>query len=799
MNEAQPNTALSIKFLQDYRPGGPWILTAIGVDRQFIKTKTFTPENEAELAAWVEECNKGTRNVYFHVNPATGKLDKKAEKTDMAAMEWLHVDVDPEPGMDFRREQERILKMLQKNNALPKPTLIIFSGGGYQAFWKLDQPIPIDGNEAKAEDAELYNLQIELLVNGDSCHNVDRIMRLPGTVNWPNEKKRKRGQTPVMAEVVLWEPDRVFPLSTFTKAPKRDADGSLGQGSNIPVNVPGNVRRVTDLSAELPAGVSERCKVVINQGLDTEQPLKGDNSRSEWLHYVCCELVRHDTPDEMIYGIITDPEWAISASVLDKGNSAQIDRYAKRQIQRAKESNIDPWLEHLNRRYALVQSVGGRLRIAWETKDPADDRPVIEFLLVEGFTKAWCNQFVDITVQGPKGSTIKQIPVGKWWIEHPNRRTYDTVTFYPGRDTPGVLNLWRGFAYDAIPGDCSLFLDHIKNVLCRGNQEWYDYLIRWMANAVQNPHLPGQVAVVMRGGQGTGKGTFANHFGKLFGTHYKTTSNIDDILGNFNIMLHDAAVVFADEAFASGNPKHEAALKALITENKIRVTPKGVDSMETRNCGHLLMATNSEWAINASWDDRRFFVLNMDDSRRVDTDYFAAIAEQMENGGYQALLHHLLTMDLSGFNVRNCPKTDELRNQQDHSMSPFEAFWFNILTDGALQPRHGRWTGQALKAELVDAFTSEYDVRRLRNVKMALGKFLRDVARAESSRIRGKTVAWQPLKGGERTESNPWQWTFPSLQECRKLWDERFGAREWPAIVEDDDGPDDDTEDPNAF
>ena len=48
------------------------------------------------------------------------------------------------------------------------------------------------------------------------------------------------------------------------------------------------------------------------------------------------------------------------------------------------------------------------------------------------------------------------------------------------------------------------------------NQILYDYLLRWMARAVQQPALPGEVAVVLRGGRGVGKGMFVKEFGYLF-------------------------------------------------------------------------------------------------------------------------------------------------------------------------------------------------------------------------------------------------------------------------------------------
>ena len=73
--------------------------------------------------------------------------------------------------------------------------MVVFSGGGYQAFWKLETPISINGDLGRAEDAKRYNQQLELLFGGDNCHNVDRIMRLPGTVNVPDERKRTKGRT----------------------------------------------------------------------------------------------------------------------------------------------------------------------------------------------------------------------------------------------------------------------------------------------------------------------------------------------------------------------------------------------------------------------------------------------------------------------------------------------------------------------------------------------------------------------------------------------------------------------------
>lgn len=773
--------ALSVDFLEHWRPGGPWVLATAAPDKTYFKVRTFDGAQLDELRRWLGEQGDARRNVYFHVNPCTSaRMDKKAEKTDVAAVEWLHVDVDPSVGFDFAEEQARLRSLIMRHPGLPEPSVVVFSGGGYQAFWRLEQPIPIGGDLARAEDAERYNLQIEMLLRGDSCHNVDRIMRLPGTVNWPSDKKRAKGQAPAVADLVLSNWDKRYPLSAFVQAPQRQTEERSG-GTQTEVKVSGNVRRITNLDADLPKEVSQRCKVAIVQGQDPDQALTGDNSRSAWVFFVACELARAKVPDETIYAILTDPDLGISAHVREQGNSRAVHRCAVRTIQRAKEAVIDPLLELLNRQYSAVESVGGKFRIACESVDPTDGTRTIEFLLPDGFKTTWGNKYVEVVTEGPKGSVVKHVPAGKWWLEHPNRRTYRRVVFFPNADFPDVLNLWRGFAYDAMPGDCSLFLAHVRDIVCGGDAAAYQYLLGWMANAVQNPHLPGHTAVVLRGEQGTGKGTFAHHFGQLFGAHYKYVNNPSHVVGQFNALLRDACFVFADECFVTGNPAHEAALKALITEGRIRIEQKGVDNMEVRNCTHLLLATNATWAVSAALDDRRFFVLEVDGRAKCDADYFSRIEAQMRAGGYQALLHHLLAMDLSKFNVRARPKTEELRHQQEQSLRPMEAFWLSRLEDGKLCGWHRGWTSEAMKDQLADAYVEECDDRRaLGKVKMSLGRWLKAHARAIDHQRTGQRT-FKNNRGRDVVLQDPMVWRFPPLRECRRLWDDKFGVRQWPA------------------
>ncbi len=87
------------------------------------------------------------------------------------------------------------------------------------------------------------------------------------------------------------------------------------------------------------------------------------------------------------------------------------------------------------------------------------------------------------------------------------------------RFVDGRLNLWRGFGVEPKPGEWPLLRRHILDVLCSGNKEHARYMARWIAWGVQNPIKQSEVALVLGGDKGTGKGKFLRLLCRLFGTH----------------------------------------------------------------------------------------------------------------------------------------------------------------------------------------------------------------------------------------------------------------------------------------
>jgi hypothetical protein len=772
-----PNTDEAVAFLHKWNPDGPWILTAISPAQAGITTKTFTKAQDSELHKWISSFN-GTRNLYFTINNTSGEFNSKPKRTDITSIRTLHLDADPRAGEDIQEERTRILKSLQEFT--PHPSLIVDSGAGFQAYWFLDTPIMLDGTETTANEAESYSIQLELLLSGDRTSNADRIMRIPGTVNLPNEVKKKKGRVPTLAKVIEWS-GTTYPISIFSKAPikiqqpiKLGSEQLPGGGENIKLS--GNIEPIYIVDLEKrKINVSNDIKTLIVQGKDLDNPGRFP-SRSEALWAVTCALVRAGATDEVIAGVLLNKSNGISESVLDKPRP---ERYTTKQIQDAREEIQDPVLRELNSKHAVISDIGGKCRIISESFDHALKRTKISYQSFTDFLNRYCNRKVQIGADSD-GKPI-MMAAGKWWVGNAQRRQYDTIVFSPGHEVPQAYNLWQGFACDAIPGDCSLFLEHVKKNLCQDNEEYNTYLVSWMARAVQHPDCTGEVAVVLRGEMGTGKSIFAKHFGSLFGRHFLQVSDPKHLVGSFNSHLRDTVVLFGDEAFFAGDKKHESVLKALVTEAHLTIEAKGVDIVASPNYTHIILASNSNWVVPAGSNERRYFALDVGADKMQDKKYFSAMQHQLDNGGKEALLYFLLNYNISTFEVRDVPKTAALQDQKVLSQSPEELWWFEKLEEGRLLYSQDSWERNVQKGELQNdyiTFMTRMGIMRKASPTI-LGKFLGRVCPGGVPRSYQEMakVRHQGQYGDEYTVTKRvYFYEIPTLKACRDHWDKHYGG-----------------------
>lgn len=308
-------------FLEAVHPGGPWILTSIPVEGGRTSTKTCHDVRAA--SGWAMAQNNLPRNVYWTTNRTRTAMDVKPKKEHIEEAVFLHVDLDPRKGFDVAEEQARILKQLEDFS--PAPSVTVFSGGGYQALWRLDKPFYVGGDRVQAAELEAYNRQLGMVLQGDATFNIDRILRVAGTVNWPNEKKREKGRKPALATLLRSSPD-TYPLSAFSPAPPMPT-----RATTESVELPATLQPV-ELD-DLPATITADVRKLIVHGNDPDAPGRYA-SMSEPMWRVTMELVRAGSDDAVIASLLLDPRYGVSDHPLRQKNSLD---YVARQIERARE------------------------------------------------------------------------------------------------------------------------------------------------------------------------------------------------------------------------------------------------------------------------------------------------------------------------------------------------------------------------------------------------------------------------------------------------------------------------------
>ena len=304
-------------------------------------------------------------------------------------------------------------------------------------------------------------------------------------------------------------------------------------------------------------------------------------------------------------------------------------------------------------------------------------------LLKVGAFKQWFSNKL-IPVVGERAT--KMMSIAEYWLTHRKRRQYLGIEFAPtGFSLPhGYYNMWQGLAVEPRPGDCSKFLAHLRDNVACGDDELYRWIEAWFAAIFQKPNEKYDTAVVLKGEQGVGKTKVGEVVGYLLGIHYMLVADPRYVTGRFNSHMSALLLLQADEAFWAGDKKSEGNLKNLISGQKHPLEFKGIEVIYVNNLIRLFVTGNQDWVIPAGFSERRFAVLEVGKGHMQDHPYFAAIDEEMRNGGYEALLHHFLNVDISNVNLRSIPKTEALMEQKIHSATPEQGWWLETLKSGML-------------------------------------------------------------------------------------------------------------------
>lgn len=333
-----------------------------------------------------------------------------------------------------------------------------------------------------------------------------------------------------------------------------------------------------------------------------------------------------------------------------------------------------PAISYLNEQHAFVL-MNGKAVVIRET--PGRGGLIeIQYMSPADFKLRYANHDVEIQI----GDKTKHYSAGDLWLRWPQRRTFDGIDFAPDGKLPkDYYNLWRGFGVMPKAGSTDIFRRHLYEVICSENNAAFEYLWCWLAHLVQRPEeIPG-VAVVLRGAQGAGKGSFVKPLSEIAGQHYAHLASAHSLTGRFLGHLSNSLLVFADEAVWGGDKAAEGTLKALITEPDLMIEDKYVRATQIRNVKRLIVASNNSWCVPLGHDDRRYLVLDVSDRYMQDPAHFQPYNDWLEADGAAALMHDLLQVDLSGFNVRARPETAAAAELKMLSAEPSVKFIYDWL------------------------------------------------------------------------------------------------------------------------
>ena len=291
----------------------------------------------------------------------------------------------------------------------------------------------------------------------------------------------------------------------------------------------------------------------------------------------------------------------------------------------------------------------------------------------------------------------KEVDIFSAWELNEKRNKFDRIHFKPDAATfrgcgnvpviqqGGKYNMWMGFLANLDNKTrCKKILWHLRYIWCGGHDKMYMWLLKWLSELFQHPERIGQPYVVLKSMPGAGKNIIVDGvIGKLLGVHSISTSNKNDIIGDFNHRLGINVFCFLNEAFFAGSKTDRSAMKTLIDEQRT-VTRKYVDSEHSKNMSKIMLSSNEENVAGTEFGDRRYCYLPVSDDKKGDSKYFKELKMEIENGGREAFLDFMLKFK-SDLDLNVLPNEGQSQQRLDDIIYGSETpvkFLYDLLENG---------------------------------------------------------------------------------------------------------------------
>jgi hypothetical protein len=313
------------------------------------------------------------------------------------------------------------------------------------------------------------------------------------------------------------------------------------------------------------------------------------------------------------------------------------------------------------------------------------EKKEIQYMKRKDLFDAYENKFID----GSDEQFVKR------WVRDPEMKTYEKFTFAPPPlpCPANVLNTWKGYEAEEIKergGSASKFVEHLDMLFGKNS----NYVLKWLANIIQNPGKPSGVALVIAGGQGTGKSTiFEKIMYDVMGSEYfgQTSQPDIDIFGRF-ATLKNSKILVVVEDYNVGTLKMNAdPFKSYITGRTVNYESKGMNSVELPNCANYVMLSNKNDAVKIDQDDRRHAIFEPSEKYKQDPVYFNELyAYIADKANIRAIYEFLRDLDISNVNFQAERPITELYHEIKNMSVDKEIVFLNHKVAGFEKPQEFR-------------------------------------------------------------------------------------------------------------
>jgi hypothetical protein len=403
--------------------------------------------------------------------------------------------------------------------------------------------------------------------------------------------------------------------------------------------------------------------------------------------------------------------------------------------------------------------------------------------------------------------------VARFWESSSKRREYDKLVFEanPSKMYSRHFNMFCGLKFQPIDRklteselvECEDHMPklmwHFRNIVCDGSSEGFDYTIRWIAHAVQKPWKKIGVALVFRGGQGSGKSSLWDFVGlEILGERYYLYCNqIETVIGKFNSLGANRLLIVFDEAGNWGGAfKMNNRMKSQITQERTCLEHKGRDPIRVQDKSNVVITTNNFWPVKREADDRRYACQQCSNAKMGDKPYFDALVDELEKPETPYHFHrYLSSIDISHWDPQKMPLTAWGEGLKDNSIPPHVSMMQALLENGCFHPSLETWVASTDIKRTFDAFLLQLDIKEERHTDVNI--LIRSLNSIFTMRPQARSIQ------GVRTHKG-W-WFSPQGAICEALRKGKLlsSTVEWvdtwqrPEFTEDEEGPY--MTDPKAF